>query len=322
LVIAEPLADEGPLSLEDLVATAATTLLVLPKWQPPLDDGTDPGPIVLGALSRATSLLMRLEVGLEVRRVASPVWPTEAVEVHGPTQLLHIPHGSRASIEALKACSDGVLFARTHFEGRDLYILSDPDIIANHSLSRGHNAAQAVQMVRSIVAPNAPVLFEETLHGLYLAPSLVRSLLRPPLAWATLQAALIILALVAIATVRFGQPLRGESGIPAGKRIFITNIAEIQGLKKSLRSSLQRYLDYSLSHVCTTLNVTTSDRNHRMKVLEALSSRYQLPDNPATLQQEVLAVDQKRRSKVKDILLARRIQQWRRDVIYAARRPK
>ena len=97
------------------------------------------------------------------------------------------------SLRPIVGGGGGILVGEARRGGRRIWVLSDPDILANHGLARGDNAAFAVALIDALRSPGGTVVFDETHHGFIQRPSLWRSASRLPFAIVSIQA-LIALA--------------------------------------------------------------------------------------------------------------------------------
>ena len=103
----------------------------------------------------------------------------------------------RSPLEPLVSHEQGVLIGRmTHAPtGHQLYVLTDPDLLANHGLHRGQNAALALSLIEQArQGHQGAIIIDEILHGYEQPPSLGRQLLSAPLVFLTAQALLLLLA--------------------------------------------------------------------------------------------------------------------------------
>jgi len=139
----------------------------------------------------------------------------------------------------------------THSGGR-LFVLSDPDLIANHGLARGDNAGRALGLLSRIPGAGQTVVVDETLHGFEQTPSLWRELFVFPLLSATLQGLLALLMLVWSGLGRFGAPMPTSSTHASGRALLIENTAALLGSAGHSAHSLARYLDVTIGDLAQT----------------------------------------------------------------------
>jgi len=240
LVVAEPALlgdtpageeDEGAegTRLEQLLEGARRALLVLPKRS------GEPSALHRGWLG--THRLRPVEEAERVLQAAglegAVVRPEHLGAWQGglPVPTLDAPQLVRADgLEPLLSTPEGALVARRRGPGgRELLVLSDPDVLAAHGLGRGDNAFLAVRLLELLEGLQGPgaVAVDETLHGHEVRGSLVRSLLSWPLVLATAQAVLALLLAGWAAAVRFGRVEAEPPALAAGKGFLIDNAAEL-----------------------------------------------------------------------------------------------
>lgn len=267
LVMAEPRtwdAQEAAPFAQQL-AKAANGLLVLPKR----DGRPDPerpqwiGTDGLLSLEKATQCLHHLLPetpwqGLAVLRSeaatgwqASTDWEVSTgwtasllPDLPGPVQLLR----ANDQLEPLLSCDQGVLLARYD----DLTVLSDPDLIANHGIVRGDNAALALALVAAC-SDHEVLLYDETCHGHRRDPSFWSELGRWPLVLVSVQLWLLLALVLWIAADRFGAPLPTPPALAAGKRFLIDNIVNLLDRRNSHGAALRRFVRLRVRHAAERL---------------------------------------------------------------------
>ena len=108
------------------------------------------------------------------------------------------------------------------------WILSDPDIIENHGLTKGKNAAFAMALLNAMREGGSKVVFDETIHGMVnIVDSPFKKLFQFPY--------VIVLALILAAagllmwatTARFGKPRQAPPAFDFGKGRLIANTASL-----------------------------------------------------------------------------------------------
>lgn len=106
-----------------------------------------------------------------------------------------------------------------------MFILAEPDLIANHGLRSAHNARLAVDIIEGLRPNSAPVAFDLTLHGFGQTRNLLKTLLVPPFLALTLSilAAALLAGLHAFG--RFGPARDEPRALPFGKAALIDNAA-------------------------------------------------------------------------------------------------
>jgi hypothetical protein len=243
LVLAEPNASVTADELRRRVDGGHATLVVLPKREVH-EDERQPGWVDrawIGADHRATTVLRHLaEAAAWTSRTdaidALPAAFASAFDLPSPVlpdrvQLLSDP--SR-DVQAIVACSRGVLLGRIG----NVYVLSDPDVIANHGLA--DNAAFAVAMF-ALLCAHGPIVFDETIHGHAREPSLWRALGSWPLVLVPVHLLLLFAVVLWTAHGRFGPVRQDPRAIAAGKGFLIDNIAALLRTGRALRPALARW---------------------------------------------------------------------------------
>jgi len=264
LVIAEPLAD--PLTLQrlrEVVDVSSTVLVVLPKWRP-YPDGANPAWISTAVPLPRSALLRVLDNVYDYH--AAIIRPRQQVS-WVPSRFGIIPDIDRPQfirskyLDPLIASDQGILLGEHHKPGQArVWVLSDPDLLANHGLHRGDNAALVAQVIEALrtSAPvpfgGATVVYDETLHGLARDPSILRELFRFPLVLALLHAGAAVLVLLWSASGRFGSPVPAPAPLRAGKRELIDNVASLLQFGGHTMDTFNRYFDTTSRDVARRLH--------------------------------------------------------------------
>lgn len=221
------------------LARSRAVLIALPKWSTTPSSG-ERGRIAraqlisagraakpLGALyALANDTLARSEDAVEWRTALDGLQPT----IERPQLLVHNQvHRSdrvleaagvqpqpltQTKIEPLVSTTGQVLVGQ--MPNTRLMVLSDPDVLANHGLPKGDNAALTLALIDRLLPADGAVVFDETLHGFAIVPSVWRLLFQPPYLAATLLAFAAMAFTVWRAAARFGAPL--DTGAAAAFR--------------------------------------------------------------------------------------------------------
>jgi len=313
VVLAEPdpaLSVEG---IHELADRCDRVLLVLPKWKPIPGDrryGLVRGRVVNKVLDEAGLNHLRV-----VRR-ADPRWLDQErfsvnPEVRGDVQLL-----AEGSISPLLECDEGVLLGVLEKDGTVIYVLADPDPLANHGLTQGGNATFAVEVLEHC-SQGGPVVFDETVHGLHRAPGLVDSVTSFPLVLVVIQGALMAAALVWYAGRRMGRPITEELGIEAGKGALLDNVARLQTLvTRDQTGALRRYWEATWNNVATSLRGVAhgQDPERTARVLGRVASDRGCASPEEMARRVDQLVKSPRRGERPVVEMARRIRAWRKEM--------
>jgi hypothetical protein len=257
LVIAEPRRNGQS---EDAIRTllqASTILLVLPKWtgQPSEQRAGWLREVVeRPALDAQWALNLVAPKGEVVREKGALQWTTNTLRltpaVDQPTQLMR-GEGLRPIIGA----KEGMLVGEISERNRKIWVLADPDVIANHGLAHEGNAALALALIKSLRGADGKVVFDETVHGFVVRPvSPFLLLFRFPFVVATVQG-LIAVALLLWATLgRFGAPQTAPPPLSAGREGLLANMAKLVEFTGHQDVMVKRYVQETVRDVALTLH--------------------------------------------------------------------
>ena len=321
LVLAEPhlsaLTDSYLASLQ----AARTILLVLPKWrgrqdpeQPDWLATAEPQDTesVLAIMERVTghrasgllrgSATTRFDVTLDDRQ------PTLASYqlILGPEETAQIARGR------------GHLLARVPAGGRRIWVLSDPDILANHGLGKGDNAALLVDMMNRIDPAATALVFDETIHGFERRPSLWHALIEFPFILVSFCVLFAIGFFLWAATGRFGAPLPGPTALAQGKAGLIANTAGLLRAGGYGAHVLGRYADATVADVARRLHCPPAlSAYERLEWLDRIGGARGVGEAIAALYGQAEATRNGRQAG--DVAaLARRLYRWKQEMLDAA----
>lgn len=246
LVFAEPraLQSDDAARIEDWIDAAGATLIVLPKRTGRADpDRADwvasvelLPPADVDAVFEEIASIVGVPVPPVVRVAAPTSW--QALPAYGtptltgPVQLL----ADQGTVEPWIWCPDGVLLGAIG----DLVVLADPDVLNNQGLPRGDNARIVLAALRRLRG-DGTVVFDETLHGHRIEPSVWHALGTFPLVLVPIHL-LLLLALVGwIAMDRFGPVQPAPRAIAAGKQFLIDNVAVLLARAGHHGHAVRRY---------------------------------------------------------------------------------
>jgi hypothetical protein len=257
LVIAEP-RRTGP--AEEAVRTllkADTILMVLPKWTglPSeqksgwLREVTE-GP----TLDAQWALALVAPRGEVVREKTAVQWTTNALHVTPDPELpVQLVKGDR--LRPIIGGSQGMLVGELTDKGRKVWVLADPDIIANHGLAREGNAALAVALIKALRQGEGSVVFDETVHGIVVRPvSPFLLLFRFPFVVATAQGLLAVALLLWAALGRFGAPQSAPPALSAGREGLLQNMAKLAEFTGHQDVIVKRYVQETVRDVAVALH--------------------------------------------------------------------
>ena len=232
LLVLTPSPATEPKQLEALVEARgdAAVLIVLPKWRTvPMKAhrgwirqiGVLPSEAVVAPMAR----LAPIEVApAKSPEVGARIMRDDIVLASAPAHLQVLTKGGLEPV-LVNAAQEVVLGKLT---GRPVFILADPDLLANHSLADSRRARAAVELLDYFAAiRGGKIVFDVSLNGLGVPRSLLRLAFTPP--FLALTACLLAAALFAgvQAAVRFGSPIVTPRAIAFGKLALVDNAAAL-----------------------------------------------------------------------------------------------
>ncbi|WP_018146538.1 DUF4350 domain-containing protein [Henriciella marina] len=147
-------------------------------------------------------------------------------------------------LEPVISARGGALLAKV--PGREIYILSDPDLLNNFGLARLENAKTGLGLIDEVGGGGTrPIVFDATVHGFERSTNLLKILLDIPYLGATLIALATMFLIGWAAAIRFGAPERETRAILAGKRALADNSAGLIAMAKRERRMAPGYLSLS-----------------------------------------------------------------------------
>ena len=264
LVIAEPkIADKENERLKALIASAPhNVLVILPKWYGYADDeGRWVGAVDLQPLNDVEAVLTAIGVTGEnpiSRTPVSPMWaPSKELVLPRPKIKLQAQAISNELVEPVIDDGQRALLSHYEHEGKEIWLLADPDIINNAGLRSAENAQLAVTLIDKL-REGGPVVFDETVHGHAQTPSLVHVLFEFPLVLATMQVLICALLVLWAAMVRFGPKRAPPPPLAPGKDFLIANTAALLRFGGHDHDALERYLTSNIQIVRHALHAPDS----------------------------------------------------------------
>lgn len=259
LVLAEPGETRSRRTAEKFRRLPDRTLVVLPKWKAVGDPRRSKWIMGIESLplSDVASVLAKVDPGAKVNRAA---WPSRwehdewgfAPAGSGMVQLV-----ASDAMKPLVGTASGMLVGELRLSGKMVWVLSDPDVMANHGIGSGDNAALMLALFTRIAggADGAPILFDEGVHGYKLHRSSPQRLLFEfPYVVVTVLGFLSALLLALAGASRFGRPERAAVGLGFGKESLIDSTARLMEHAGHESSALRRYVELQLRLVGDALH--------------------------------------------------------------------
>jgi hypothetical protein len=281
LIVAEP----GGAYREKLVYTLEESkrlLLVLPKWgwlpDPNRPEWVSAMYPALPSEARSTLALAGVDPFLIFSAEHPQEWTINEFsynpEVSGAVQMLRPDQG----IRTLVGDADGALVAEIAENDRRIWILADPDVMSNHGIGKGENAAFMVNLIKSLSTPlsetgiensriensqiknlheKKTIVFDETVHG-FVSKDTGESVLKMTLSFPFVIVPIltcisaVLLALAGIG--RFGAPLTPRPPLDFGKGRLIDNSARLLDYGGHHAATLGRYVRMILNETAKALH--------------------------------------------------------------------
>jgi hypothetical protein len=269
LVVAEPDLVSNPVKrialFERMPLKAFTMLVVLPKRRG-LPDPENPhwlGVVEFPSDENSKLILKTMGIEGELKRGrSSAAMRWDAGEWHDTPIIDQVQLLTSRELDPIIATDDGMLLGYYFSEDEDhpfsfvdIFVLTDPDLLANHGLGRGRNAALAVKIIDYLRQDIGLVVIDETLHGHESSDSSFASFFRFPLIFVTLQILVSVIALIWMAAGRFGSPLKQAEAQRRGPAFLIDNTADLLQYSGHSAFVLRRYFLASLTRICRRLHV-------------------------------------------------------------------
>ncbi len=175
------------------------------------------------------------------RTLTADLWGDGAITIHLPQRVQVL---AEQNVDPIVSIDGGVLIGQIDLgpHSRDVYVLSDPDLINNLALHDDARARGAIELLQQVAGPGEPVGFDVALNGLGASNyNLLRIAFTPPFLALTL--CLIVAGLLALwqGFVRFGPPWREERTIQLGKTALVATNAQLIVQARRTRSFAVRY---------------------------------------------------------------------------------
>lgn len=190
-------------------------------------------------------------------------------------QLIRLDGWNRRSDEVASIIGnreDGALLVRVNCKTRAVWILSDPDVLANHGLGDDGNAAFTAALFGALAGPRGPVAFDVTAQGLGGGRSFWQRMMQPPFVWLLLQLAVIGIAwflsgfLVMPRRPRERTP--GDGSIESNQRF-----AAVLAARGELGHALETLIERERRRVLTRLRLSRVPPDARVQSLQVHERR-------------------------------------------------
>jgi hypothetical protein len=258
LLIAEPRMDDATLGEVKAMLDSRTVLLVLPKrtGKPDRDRPYWLAEDRLVAENDVNALLHLVDHEASIVRTAAlgSIAAEESIE---GTPSIGKPQLMRSKVlQPVVATGEAMLVGVKQIGQRRIFVLSDPDVISNHGITRADNSVFAVSLISRIRGKqnDGDVIFDEFIHGFTPKPfSLLNILFQFPFVLVTVQIVFAVALLIWAATARFGAPASVAPALAAGKRSLIDTGARLLTQAGRIPDLTQRYVEAMVADTARAL---------------------------------------------------------------------
>lgn len=325
LVLAEPLTGKRP-HVQRMVG-AYPTLIVLPKWwvRPAFNNPHWAANATLLSDSHVAGILNWVLKEAELRRIdkAPAHWKMAAGDamptIDGVVQLVRSDR-----LFPLISTDQGILVGAVADGAHTTIVVADPDILATHGLGKGENAALMVKLIDSF-GGDGTVVFDETIHGFQIHPSVTTAIFDMPFVWITVLVSMAIGVLVWASFGRFGAPLSERDTVNTGGATLVESTSDLVVEAGNLSESFKRYVEQLQARVARRLHAPKSlSRDELVDWLDKIGrSRGSQLGYRELMRQVLLQQDGSGKSNGNALRLARALRRWEEEVTHGDRsRPR
>ncbi|MEL7541505.1 MAG: DUF4350 domain-containing protein [Pseudomonadota bacterium] len=215
-------------------------LYVLPKWtgfrdweKPSWEKDTE-----LLNRKRVESIANAFDSDLQIWRLRNPGQLETPFGAVSPVFEQKMQVIESDSLEPVIERPGGTLLAK--LPGREIYVLSDPDLLNTFGLANRENARTALELFDWLVIysdyldgfEDRTITFDATLHGFARSESLMRAIFDIPFLGATLIALATMFLIGWAAFIRFGPPEREDRVLAFGKKALAESSAGLVSMAR------------------------------------------------------------------------------------------
>jgi hypothetical protein len=319
LVLAEP----RPTAISEpalrALLDARAVLLVLPKWTGRASQ-QKPGWLATAEEKPPSQAQWVLNLvagdGEVVREAQAPGWETNLLgprpQLETPVQLMR-----SGALRPIIASPAGILVGELN-QKRTVWVLADPDVIANHGIAQAENAALALAIVNRLRGRNGPVVFDETIHGFVAQPANPLALMfQFPFAVATVQVVVALALLLWATMARFGAPQSAPPALSAGRQGLLQNVAQLITFAGHGQVMVRRYVQETVRETAQQLHAPRGLTGQGLAAwLTRVGEARGVTVDCAAVIGEVEQLPDRRRGDLAPLVrIARDIHRWRREIV-------
>lgn len=320
LLIMEPVVDsDTEAKLRAMVREAqGQVVLVLPKWDGDRDH-TRPSWIKKAhwrGKTSANDVLQALNLDAKLVPAGAAAWRLSAEWPGQERPLIARPQVATGSdLEPLISRGAGSLVSWASFEGRDIYLVSDPDLLNNAGLHRGNNANVVLTLLEQ-ASTDGSFIIDETLHGYTTPPSVFRQLFEFPLVLALAQAVVVMGLLFWAGMRRFGAPTPAPVGLGRGRAVLIENTANLLQFGGHSAYTLRRYWDDVLREVRHVLHCPKDLAGEKLHAwLDRVAGTRGVDVSVTALHDRIRRASLEKASGTERLHAARAVHAWREQIM-------
>ena len=318
VIVAEPPVARAEDAYLRQLLQAPNVLLVLPKWlaAPEFANRRWAGEVERLPVQMVDELLQAAAPAANAEALQGSVtWKPGRFDTKPTLDDPQLMESQR--LRPLVDSDQGMLLGSLTGVSRHLWILSDPDLLSNHGLKRGDNAALAVGIVEAALPAGGTVIVDEVIHGFRRDPNLWRSLLEFPFVFVTLNALATVAILVWAATGRFGAPVPIAAPLKAGKTTLIGNAAGLLRHGGHGGAMLRRYLAVTFGDVARRVHAPADLADATLADwLGRIGKVRQVGFAPAVLQAEAEAAATTPADERRLLQAARNLHRWKQEMLH------
>ena len=272
LIVAEPRVSYVIDDIESKIMQAPRLLLVLPKWHGTPDESnhswvSEVETVPLNTARRVLSIVTGPRSTVFRKALSSDVknaWQINTVGIepslHNLVQLIRADE-----MTPIVGDNNEILLGEIGNSRRKIWILSDPDVLSNHGITNGDNAAFMLAVVDALRLWNnsdlsAPIVFDESVHGSQVSNSSPLELLfNFPFVIVTALFCAAVAILAASGAGRFGAPVVPKPVLNFGKANLIGNGARLLDYAGHHPEVLKRYIRMTIQSAANALRALRHD---------------------------------------------------------------
>lgn len=322
LILAEPRQEALTHEFLESLGAARNILLILPKWTGRQDE-TRPGwlksarPVHPDIVNRVLRYVSNHHDRSIVRRPSAGT--VEFAYAEHSAHLTELQLVLPTPTTAVFINGDGALLLEFRRNFGSVWVLSDPDIMNNHGLGKGENAALLDEILFAINPAATALVFDETIHGFERKPSLWYAVLEFPFVVVTFSIAAAILFFVWAMVGRFGAPLPTPSAVTLGKAGLIANTANLLRAGGHSAHVLERYAEATIRDVAERLHCPHGMAStERLRWLDQIGEARGVGERIADLSARADAIVRGRQTTATVAATVRQLYRWKQEMLHGS----